>query len=62
MIKRKELCTVSRQSEIILIYKMLACVCMCVFQSVHADFSAMLSPFGEFEVLLEPARQGHAVF
>ena len=44
----------------ILIYKMLACVSLCV--SVHADFSGMLSLFWDFEVLLELAWQGDAVF
>ena len=42
-------------------------MCVCVFPSVfpsmcHTDFSTLLSPFGEFEVLLELAWQGHAVF
>ena len=43
----------------ILKHKMLAsiCVCMC-----HADFLGVLSLCGEFEVSLEPARQGHAIF
>ena len=35
-------------------------VCFCVW--VHADFSAVLSPLGEFEVSLELAYQGDALF
>ena len=34
-------------------------VCLCV---CHIDISAKLGPFGEFEVLLELAWQGHAAF
>ena len=44
-----------------LIYKTLVCVCLSVCVSIHADFSAMLRQFGEFEVSLEPAQQGHAL-
>ena len=42
---------------------------MCVFVSLclclsvcHAHYSAVSSPFGKPEVLLEPYRQGHAIF
>ena len=37
------------------------CVSVCV-SMCHADFSALLSPFGEFEVSLELAWLGDAVF
>ena len=46
------------QTMNILIYKMLASVCV----SIHADFSTMLSPFGEVWVSLEPDWQEDAGF
>ena len=45
------------------IYKRLATACVSVCLCVHhADFSAVLSRFWKFEVLLEPAQQGDDVF
>ena len=48
------------QELVILIYKMLASVCVRVCVSIHADFSAVLSSFGDFEVLLDLTQQGLA--
>ena len=44
---------------LILIYRMLASVSV---YNCCADFLGMLSPFGQFEVMLEPAQQGPPAF